>query len=199
MRRTECQPLRPGRSRAWAGALLAVLAAASPARADERLWDALRQGGQVVLVRHAATVPGVGDPPGFRLGDCGSQRNLSTEGRAQATRLGADFRHRAIAPAEVLTSRWCRCQDTARLAFGTATPWPALDSFFGDPERSDAQTRAVRQRIAGFRGGGTLVLVTHQVNITALTGLAPAPGELVVVTPTPEGGRVLGRIPATAR
>lgn len=199
MRRPEPRPLLAGRSRAWAGALLAVLAAASPARADERLWDALRQGGQVVLVRHAATVPGVGDPPGFRLGDCGSQRNLSTEGRAQASRIGADFRRRGIVPPEVLTSRWCRCQDTARLAFGTATPWPTLDSFFGEPERSDAQTSAVRQRIAGFRGGGTLILVTHQVNITALTGLVPAPGELVIVTPTPDGGRVLGRIPPSSR
>lgn len=187
------------RNRAWAGALLAVLTAVSPARADERLWDALSRGGQVVLVRHAATVPGVGDPPGFRLGDCDSQRNLSAEGRAQASRIGTDFRRRGIAPAEVLTSRWCRCQDTARLAFGSATPWPALDSFFGEPYRSDAQSGLVRQRIAEFRGPGTLVLVTHQVNITALTGLFPAQGEMIVLTPTPEGGRLLGRLPPPAR
>lgn len=178
---------------------LMALTFAPAAYADDPLWSALRQGGHVVLMRHSVTTPGVGDPPEFRLGDCATQRNLSAEGQTQARDIGASLRGRGIAIAEVLSSRWCRCLETARLAFGRATPWPALDSFFGEPGRSDAPSAMVRQRIAEFRGPGTLVLVTHQVNITALTGLFPAQGEMIVLAPTPEGGRLLGRLPPPVR
>ena len=178
-----------------AGAALLVLISAPAARASESLWNALEQGGHVVLLRHAATVPGSGDPPGFRLDDCRTQRNLSADGRRDAQRLGADFRRRRIVLNEVLTSQWCRCRDTAQLAFGKSSPWPALNSFFDNPAASGPPSDEVRRRIAAFSGPGTLVLVTHQVNITALTGLVPAMGEMLVLLPTPAGGRVLGRIP----
>jgi len=180
-------------------AILAALVAAPAVGADDPLWSALRQGGHVVLMRHAVTMPGVGDPPDFRLGDCATQRNLSAEGQTQARDIGAGLQRRNIVIADVLSSRWCRCLETARLAFARVTPWPALDSFFSEPGRRDAQTGMVRQRIAEFRGPGTLVLVTHQVNITALTGLFPAQGEMIVLAPTPEGGRVLGRLPPVTR
>lgn len=167
-------------------------AAPDPARP----WRLLEAGGQVILMRHAATEPGLGDPPGVRLGACSTQRNLSEAGREEARRLGETFRARGIPIGRVLSSRWCRCLETARLAFGRTEEWPALDSFFGDPARDADQTAAVRRLLAERPERGNLVLVTHQVNITALTGIVPAPGELVVLTPRADGTfTVAGRIP----
>src|SRR5262245_52600081 len=79
------------------------------------LWAALRGGGHVALLRHAATVGGVGDPPGFRLDDCATQRNLTDKGRAEARRLGERFRAEAVPVGKLLSSQWCRCRDTATL------------------------------------------------------------------------------------
>ncbi len=181
-------------------ALLPALAwlVAAPAHAQgsapaDTVWAALRAGGAVVVLRHAQTVPGIGDPPGFQLQDCATQRNLSDDGRRQARRLGEAFRAADVAIGDVLSSRWCRCLDTATEAFGRVTPWPAADSFFdrrgtdGQEDPSARQTADLRRRIAAHRGPDTLVIVTHQVNITALTGLVPAMGELVVLKPS--GGR----------
>src|SRR6478752_9352840 len=97
--------------------LLPTLVAATQARADEALWRLLKAGGQVVLMRHAATTPGAGDPDGMVLHDCGTQRNLSDEGRAHARQVGEAFRARGVHVAQVLSSPWCRCLETARLAF----------------------------------------------------------------------------------
>jgi broad specificity phosphatase PhoE len=164
----------------------------------EVVWDLLRSGGQVVVMRHASTEPGVGDPPGFRLEDCQTQRNLSAAGREEARRLGQAFRARSIPVGQVLSSRWCRCLETARLAFGTVEPWAPLDSFFNDRSRADAQTQAVRGLIADRPPGRNLILVSHQVNITALTRLFPAPGEIIVLTPLGDGEfRVAGRLAAS--
>ena len=165
------------------------------ARAAEPVWDALRSGGKIVILRHASTEPGLGDPPGFRLDECATQRNLSEAGRTEARRIGAAFVLRAIPVARVLSSRWCRCVETARLAFGRVEPWASLDSFFDDRSRESQQTRAVRALIAEPLTGGNLILVTHQVNITALTGIAPAMGEMVVLSPEPgENFRIAGRL-----
>jgi phosphohistidine phosphatase SixA len=158
-----------------------------PAHANEALWDLLKAGRQVAVVRHASTEPGIGDPPGFRLDDCATQRNLSTAGREEARRIGAAFRDRGVPIGRVLSSRWCRCLETARLAFGTAEPWAPLDSFFDARGREAGQTRRVRM-LAGERPvSGNLVLVTHQVNIVALTGIAPVQGEMLVLTPSGDG------------
>ncbi|NKC31227.1 histidine phosphatase family protein [Falsiroseomonas selenitidurans] len=174
-----------------------LLSALSPlsARAEaEPGWAALRQGG-IVLFRHAIA-PGGGDPPGMRLGDCSTQRNLDAAGRAQARRIGAAFRERGIAVGAVLASAWCRAQDTAALAFpGRVAGEPAFDSFFADRSTVAAQTEAARRLLRGWSGPGALVVVTHQVNITALTGIFPASGEGVVLRRA-EGGdlEVAGRI-----
>jgi broad specificity phosphatase PhoE len=165
------------------------------AAADEALWKVLQHGGQVVLIRHASTDGGVGDPAGFRLDDCRTQRNLSAAGREEARRLGEAFRVRDIPVGQVLSSRWCRCQDTARLAFGRVEAWPPLDSFFRDRHGAEVQTQAVRQRVSERPSTGNLILVSHQVNISALTGLSPAPGEMVILTPLGQGEfRVAGRL-----
>lgn len=176
--------------------LLIALLAALPVRADDNLWTALRQGGQVLLMRHAVTEPGIGDPPQFRLDDCRTQRNLSEEGKAQAARVGRLFTERGVTISKVLSSRWCRSLDTARLGFGQVTPEPALDSFFGDSSTREAQqTKATRTLIRNFRGPGNLMMVTHQVNITALTGEYPAMGEIFVVRVNAQGAlQLAGRI-----
>ncbi len=175
--------------------ILLMFSLVSEAHADERLWAALRSGAAVAMIRHAVA-PGIGDPDHFRLDDCATQRNLSAEGQRQAQAIGAAFRANDITAAQVLSSRWCRCLDTARLLdLGTVQPFPPLDSFFSTPERSASQTTALRERLQQDRAGQPLVLVTHQVNITALTGVVPGSGEMVVIRPKTDGGvEVLGRL-----
>lgn len=152
-----------------------------------------------MVMRHATTEPGIGDPPGFRLDGCATQRNLSEAGREEARRIGAAFRARGIPIGRVLSSRWCRCLETAGLAFGTVEPWPPLDSFFDDRSRGGDQTRAVRHVVGGRAAKGNLILVTHQVNIRALTGLFPAPGEMIILMPQGDGSfRVAGRLAPAA-
>jgi phosphohistidine phosphatase SixA len=159
---------------------LALLLGATPTRADEALWAALAEGGHVALMRHALA-PGTGDPEHFRLDDCGTQRNLDQAGREQARRTGEAFRERGVEIGQVLSSQWCRCLQTAELlALGEA--FPPLNSFFGVRERAPDQTEAVRALLAQADAEGpSLVMVTHQVNITALTGISPRSGEIVVL------------------
>ncbi|MCK7496943.1 MAG: hypothetical protein MZW92_43185 [Comamonadaceae bacterium] len=112
---------------------------------------ALRRGGHALLIRHAQTEPGVGDPPGMRLDDCSTQRNLVGRGPRAGARIGDALRVRAIPVAEVRSSQWCRCLDTARLAFAGHAPvraWPALNSFFDDRSAEPASTRELRAAIA---------------------------------------------------
>jgi phosphohistidine phosphatase SixA len=168
---------------------------AQAARASEEAWQALRQGGTVALLRHARA-PGSGDPANFRLDDCSTQRNLSEEGRRQAQRIGDQFRTRKVPVERVLASRWCRALDTARLAFGTlAQPSAPLDSFFSGREQEPAQTQALRRLIEEWPSTGVLVLVSHQVNITALTGIFPSEGEMLVLKPMAGPGfDIIGRV-----
>jgi phosphohistidine phosphatase SixA len=168
---------------------------AQAARASEEAWQALRQGGTVALLRHARA-PGSGDPANFRLDDCSTQRNLSEEGRRQAQRIGDQFRTRKVPVERVLASRWCRALDTARLAFGTlAQPSAPLDSFFSGREQEPAQTQTLGRLIEEWPSPGVLVLVTHQVNITALTGIIPSEGEMLVLKPRAGSGfDIIGRV-----
>ncbi|WP_245613111.1 histidine phosphatase family protein [Skermanella stibiiresistens] len=174
-------------------ALFVAVVSSTPARADESAaWAALRDGGNVILMRHATTVPGIGDPPGFRLDDCATQRVLSDAGREQATRIGAVLAERGMRAGRVLTSAWCRCVDTATLMdVGPVVRFEPLNSFFESSGEEKRQSAAVREAMAGWTGPGTLVMVTHQVNVTALTGVVPASGEIVVARPD---GTVVGRI-----
>ncbi len=172
--------------------LAAALLPAAPAGAAEP-WDALRAGG-VVLFRHAHA-PGGGDPPGMRLGDCATQRNLDDTGRAQARRIGATLRSRQVPVGAVLASQWCRTLETAALAFpGAVREEPAFNSFFADRAQEAPRTAAARQVLAGWTGPGALVVVTHQVNILALTGISPSSGEGVVLRRDGEDWWVAGTL-----
>ena len=145
-------------------------------------WALLRRGGCVVLMRHALTEPGIGDPPGFRLDQCSTQRKLSEAGREQASRVGAAFTRESVPIDEVRSSAWCRCTETAELAFGRHTVWAPINSFFNDAT-GPAQTREVLHAVRGLAAPKNLMLVTHQVNISALTGATLAMGEVFVTRP----------------
>ena len=158
------------------------------------MWSALKTGGHAALIRHAEA-PGFDDPPGFRLDDCSTQRNLSEEGRAQARAIGERFRENGIRNPTVYSSQWCRCMDTARLlGLGEVTPFPGLNSFVRDRSRKERQTAEVMALIRKARGGSPLVLVTHQVNISALAGVGAGSGEIVVVRIDGEDVSVIGSI-----
>lgn len=180
--------------------ILAVLCVTLPgttAMANEKVWSAMRSGGVYVLMRHERA-PGTGDPARFRLGDCASQRNLDRAGRAAARRTGERLRAAGIRTSLVLTSQWCRCRETARLLdLGPVTAAPYLNSFFRDRSTQGRQTARLRTRVSTRLSGGIAILVTHQVNITALTGIVPAEGELIVLRPAPgsdRGFRLVGRL-----
>lgn len=127
--------------------------------------------------------------------ECATQRNLSAAGREEARRIGAAFRDRGVPVGKVLSSPWCRCLDTARLAFGSNEPWSPLGSFHDDRSREPDQTRQVRLLVGEYRDPGNLVLVTHQGSIRALTGIGPVQGEMVILTPLGDGDfRVAGRL-----
>ena len=178
----------------------ALLALAWPwaAHADEALWSLLKNGGRVVLMRHAITTPGVGDPPGFRLDDCSTQRNLTDQGRQDAHRVGAAFRQRGVAIERVLASPWCRCVETANLAFGTSEVSTALSNLFTHPHNRDQQVREMRELI-NLPHKGNRVFVSHGATILALTGVSLGTAEMLVVTPEREGRFVVnGRLIAHA-
>ena len=189
--------MRPSRRR-WIGAALAFAASPRLALADAVLWSALRKGGYVILIRHASTEPGLGDPAGFRIGDCATQRNLSPAGRDEARRIGERIRREGVPIRAVYTSPWCRCRETALLAFGQAEDWEPLSSFFDFPDREARYTDSVKQRIAGYGRRelrGNVAMVTHNVNIAALTQLSIATAELVAVRPEGCCGlRTVGRL-----
>ncbi len=182
-------------------ALVVLLVATGSARADEAAaWAALRQGGVVALMRHG-DAPGVGDPEGWRLDDCTTQRNLSERGRDEARAVGARLRAERIAIARVLSSPWCRCVDTATLAgVGPVQLEPAFANAFILSDRREALREGGRAVIGRWRGPGVLLVVTHGENIRALTGRSPATAEIVVVSPGADGApREIGSLPAPAR
>lgn len=165
-----------------AGSAAAVAANRSGAQTTASdLATVWRQTGGVLMLRHASTEPGLGDPPGFTLGQCSTQRNLSEQGRAEARAMGQWMQHHQLQADLVLSSQWCRCQDTARLAFGQAQDWSALNSTFAGQGQAAAQDKALRDRLRQLPPGRMEVWVSHQVNMTALTGAYPGLSEAFVV------------------
>jgi broad specificity phosphatase PhoE len=181
-------------------ASIALLTPAALAAEDANAaWEALARGGHVALIRHANAPPGFGgDPPGFRLDDCTTQRNLDEKGRAQSTALGEAFRSHGVRVDRTRSSPVCRCVDTATLmAVGQ------VDSSFAlvpDRDAARPRLRELKKLISSWRGSGTLVLVTHGFTIEALLGFIPEQAEIIVLRPTPDvepGAHVVGRIAPT--
>ncbi len=191
------------RRRTLIGASLAAgLGAGLPRLAHAAEVEALlREGGVVIAFRHALA-PGTFDPPEFRLGDCGTQRNLSEGGRAQARRMGEWFEARGLKPARVRSSPWCRCVDTAQLAFGPAglavETWAALGSPRGATETTNAQSlRTLRTAVAeaGRQRGRFEAWVTHMFVLSDLAATGSSSGEGLVLRAGPGGAvQVLARL-----
>ena len=180
-------------SRRSLGALLGVPFVLNAAAAD--VGSALRTAGHFAMIRHASA-PGTLDPPGFRLDDCATQRNLSAAGRTQAIRMGDLLRANGIAAARIHSSQWCRCLDTATLMkLGDVAQQPLLN-FFRDQERRAQQVQDLRSWIARLELAQPTLLVTHQVVISAVAEVPTGDGEIVVLRREPDGRLTLqGRQP----
>jgi phosphohistidine phosphatase SixA len=186
----------------FAPVVLAISLIAMPATAaddSQEAWAALAKGGHVALIRHGNAPPGYGgDPPGFRMDDCSTQRNLDDNGRAQARALGEAFRNHGVRVDRIASSPVCRCMDTASLmAVG-----PVERSWALVPDRDSSarvRLRELKEMVGNWRGPETLVLVTHGFTIQPLIGIIPNQAEVVVLRPTPgiePGVPVVGRIAA---
>lgn len=176
--------------------MLLSLGASVPSWAEGTAsWQVLTEPRTHILMRHTEA-PGTGDPDGFQLGVCATQRNLSDAGRDQARRIGKEIKDQGIKVDHVLTSQWCRASETAALLdVGRVVEDAALNSFFGAPEDGMEQSADVKRRLSEFDPKGErAVLVTHQVNITALTGVFPASGEMIVVRVSEDDVEVLARL-----
>ncbi len=158
--------------------------------------DTLREGGVVLAIRHALA-PGTFDPPQFKLGDCSTQRNLNDAGRQQAREIGAWFQARGLQPAGVRSSPWCRCVDTAQLAFGAHETWAALGSPRGATEATNADSLAALRtaiRSASAQRGRFEVWVTHMFVLSDLVGQGTSVGEGLLLRADADGApQVLGR------
>jgi broad specificity phosphatase PhoE len=179
--------------------LLALAAGQSAwaAASEAELWNLLKDGGQVVLMRHAQTTPGVGDPPGMRTDDCSTQRNLTEEGRKHAKAIGESVRAHHITFDRIVSSQLCHCVDTAKLAFGH------VDEILtpGNPRAtSEDRTRTIREVRAiatEKRRSGNAIVISHSSTIGAVTELYVDPGEMLVLTPHGDGKfEVRGRLMA---
>ena len=178
--RLRVEPVRR-RVAALCAALLCGLHASTQAD-DAALLRELRAGA-VLLMRHTQTTPGVGDPPGWRLEQCQSQRNLEASGIAHAKRIGQWFAANQLRVTAVRNSPWCRTRDTAELAFGRHDDWAPLSNIFEDRSGADAQAAAVKQYVHSLQPGALVVLVSHGITVNHIIGggVALAPGESVVV------------------
>ena len=149
---------------------------------SETIWDEARKGNKVILIRHSLA-PGGGDPAGFKIEDCKTQRNLNKAGIEQAKKIGKIFKDNKISTDIVLSSEWCRCKDTAFHAFGKFKEFSALNSTFSTPynKNEPRQIKEIKKYLMNWKSEGkNLILVTHYSVITAITNAAPSSGEIVI-------------------
>ena len=175
--------------------LSAGLIKSSLANESRTGWEHLEAPRTLAIMRHAIA-PGTGDPEEFRIGDCATQRNLDGTGRAQARLIGNAVRAAGVEVDRILSSQWCRCLETAELlGLGATEELASLNSFFADRSTEAKQTEELRAFLAALPDDERVILVTHQVNITALTGVYPASGEVILFRIEADGAvTVLERI-----
>ena len=151
------------------------------AELNKKLINQLDEGGKLIFIRHAYA-PGSGDPDNFNLNDCSTQRNLSKEGQRQAEFIGKFFRNNKVKIDEVLSSEWCRCKETAKIAFKNFSTNSFLNSFYSSKfaKNKDKQVKALKEYIKKFKSDKNLVLVTHYVLISEILNYGPSSGEIVV-------------------
>ena len=148
---------------------------------NKKLINQLEEGGKLIFIRHAYA-PGSGDPDNFNLNDCSTQRNLSKEGQRQAKYIGEFFRNNKVKIDKVLSSEWCRCKETAKIAFKNFSTNSFLNSFYSSKfaKNKDKQVKALKEYIKKFKSDKNLVLVTHYVLISEILDYGPSSGEIVV-------------------
>ena len=164
-------------------------------QANEINWKPAQDGNKIILIRHALA-PGGGDPAGFKISDCKTQRNLNQAGIDQSKRIGKIFKNNKIPIDLVLSSQWCRCKDTAKYAFKKFKEFSALNSTFqfSYNKNETKQLREIKNFVKKWNGKGkNLILITHYSIITAITNVVPASGEIVV---TDKNFNVLATIPS---
>ncbi len=163
--------------------LIIFISLTSPVKADlnKKLINQLEEGGKLIFIRHAYA-PGSGDPDNFNLNDCSTQRNLSKEGQRQAEYIGEFFRNNKVKIDKVLSSEWCRCKETAKIAFKNFSTNSFLNSFYSSKfaKNRDKQVKALKEYIKKFKSDKNLVLVTHYVLISEILNYGPSSGEIVV-------------------
>ena len=163
--------------------LIIFISLTSSVKADfnKKLLNHLEDGGKLIFIRHAYA-PGSGDPNNFNLNDCSTQRNLSDEGRKQAEHIGEFFRKKKIKIDKVLSSEWCRCKETAKIAFQNFSTNSFLNSFYSSKfeKNKDQQINSLNDYIIKFKSDKNLILVTHYVLISEVLNYAPSSGEIVV-------------------
>ena len=149
--------------------------------ADENIVEILKKENNIIFIRHAIA-PGNGDPPNFDILDCSTQRNLSKNGELQALKIGKFFKKNDIKFTKVLSSEWCRCKDTAQIAFGNYETKNFLNSFYDErfSKNKDKQILDFQKFIKNWDHSGNLVLVTHYVVISEILNLATSSGEIVI-------------------
>ena len=161
--------------------------------ASEQAWNLAQKGNKIILIRHSLA-PGGGDPAGFKIDDCKTQRNLNKKGINQSKKIGKLFKKNNIPVDLVLSSQWCRCKDTAKYAFGNYKEFTPLNSTFQSPynKNEGKQLKELYDYVKQWDGKGkNLVLITHYSIITALTNAVPSSGEIVVAD---KNFKVLGTV-----
>ena len=163
--------------------LIIFISLTSSVKADlnKKLINKLQEGGKLIFIRHAYA-PGSGDPSNFNLNDCSTQRNLSEEGKIQAGYIGEFFKINNIKIDTVLSSEWCRCKETALIAFKKFSTKSFLNSFYSSKfvKNKDKQVSALNDYIKKFKSNDNLILVTHYVLISEVLDYGPSSGEIVV-------------------
>lgn len=162
---------------------------------QEPVRAALAQtGANVVFMRHALA-PGYGDPDNFQIEDCNTQRNLDEAGRRQAEAIGRYFREHQITFTAILSSRWCRCTQTAeQLNYGSWSEFDGLNSFFqGHVDRQETLA-LLRDKLDNLSSDDLVLMVTHQVVISAITDISPPSGGLVVYNTSTQNAKPV-RVP----
>ena len=149
--------------------------------ANENIVEILKKENNIIFIRHAIA-PGNGDPPNFDILDCSTQRNLNKDGKLQALKIGKFFKKNDIKITEVLSSEWCRCKDTSKIAFGNYETKNFLNSFYDDrfSENKDKQILDFQKFIRNWNKTGNLVLVTHYIVISEILNIATSSGEIVI-------------------
>ena len=145
-------------------------------------WKPAQEGNKIILIRHS-TAPGGGDPIGFKIDDCKTQRNLNRAGINQSKKIGKLFKKNKVSIDQVLSSQWCRCKDTAKYAFGEYKEFTALNSTFQSSYNKNEtnQLKEIYNFVGKWNGKGkNLVLITHFSIITAVTNAIPSSGEIVI-------------------